>query len=92
VAKSTTMTVRVAPKVSKKLTVLARDMKRSKSYLAGEAISAFVDQAEWQVARIKKALVEAEAGKPGVPHAEVVRWVASWGTDKELKRPKPKKS
>jgi predicted transcriptional regulator len=39
-AKTTTMTVRLAPEVSDKLDVLARDMKRSKAYLASEAIAA----------------------------------------------------
>jgi predicted transcriptional regulator len=51
-----------------------------------------IDHAEQQVARVRNALAEVKAGKPGVPHADVVRWVASWGTDKELQRPKPKKA
>ena len=91
-AKSTTMTVRIAPEVSGKLEVLARDMKRSKAYLAGEAITAYVDRNAWQVARIKEALEEARSGAPGVPHEKVARWVKSWGTKGELTRPKVKKS
>lgn len=42
-----------------------------------------------QVARIKKALAEACSGAPGVPHDEVVRWVESWDTEHELRKPKP---
>ena len=40
-AKSTTMTVRLAPEVSEKLEALAHDTRRSKAYLAGEAIASY---------------------------------------------------
>jgi len=43
----------------------------------------------WQIAHIKEALAEDEAGAPGVPHEEVMRWMDSWGTDHELPRPEP---
>src|SRR5438128_4729789 len=42
-AKSAVMTVRLTPEVSEKLEALARDTKRSKSYLASEAIESYVD-------------------------------------------------
>jgi RHH-type transcriptional regulator, rel operon repressor / antitoxin RelB len=90
-AKSTTMTVRLTPELSEKLDALARDAKRSKSYLAGEAIAAYVEMNAWQIARIKEALDEARSGASGVSHEEVVRWMESWGTDHELPRPSPKK-
>ena len=89
--KTTTMTVRLTPEVSDKLEALARDTKRSKSYLASEAIASFVDVNAWQVARIKKALAEARSGAPGVPHEDVVRWVESWDTPNERRKPKPRK-
>ena len=91
-AKSTTMTIRLTPEVSERLDALARDTKRSKSYLASEAIESYVNLNAWQVAHIKDALAEDEAGAPGVPHDEVMRWMDSWGTDHELPRPEPKKS
>jgi RHH-type transcriptional regulator, rel operon repressor / antitoxin RelB len=91
-AKSTTMTVRLKPQVSEKLESLARDMKRSKAYLASEAIEAFVDLNAWQVAHIKEALEEDESGTPGVPHEKIVEWMESWGADHELPMPKPKTS
>src|SRR5438105_7735219 len=91
-AKSAMMTVRLTPEVRDKLDALARDTKRSKSHLASEAIETYVNLNAWQVAHIKAALAEDEAGGPGVPHEEVVRWIGSWGTDQELPRPKPKKS
>lgn len=89
-AKSTTMTVRVPPEVSEKLEALARDTKRTKAYLAGEAIVAYVEQNAWQVARIKASLEDAISGSPGVPHAEVESWVRSWDTESEVPRPEPK--
>ena len=85
------MTVRLTPEMSEKLEALARDTKRSKAYLASEAIAAYIDMNAWQVARIKEALEDARSGEPGVPHAEVVEWMESWDTDNELPRPEPKK-
>ena len=90
--KSTMMTVRLTPEVRDKLDALARDTKRSKAYLASEAIASYVDRNGWQIEEIKKGLEEARSGTPGVPHEEVMDWLASWGTDHELPRPEPKKS
>ena len=86
------MTVRLKPEVSEKLESLARDMKRSKAYLASEAIEAYVDLNSWQVAHIKRALEEDESSDPGVPHEEVVLWMESWGTEHEVSLPKPERS
>jgi RHH-type transcriptional regulator, rel operon repressor / antitoxin RelB len=87
-SKSTTMTVRLSPDVNSKLGALAKDAKRSKSYLASEAISSFVERNAWQIEEIKEGLREAQSGVPGVRHAEVRKWVRSWGTKRELKRPR----
>ena len=89
-AKTTTMTVRIAPDLSEKLDALARDTKRTKAFLAGEAIAAYVDRNAWQIAHIKVGLAEAESGAPGIPHDDMVRWTESWGTDHELPPPEPK--
>lgn len=89
-AKSTTMTVRIPPEVSDKLDVLARDTKRTKAYLAGEAIASYVERNAWQVARIKASLDDAKSGSPGVPHTAVEDWVKSWDTEDELPRPEAK--
>jgi RHH-type rel operon transcriptional repressor/antitoxin RelB len=86
------MTVRLKPEVREKLEALARDTKRSKAYLANQAIEAYVDINGWQVAHIKEALEEDASGGPGVPHKEVLEWIESWGTDHELPMPKPKTS
>jgi predicted transcriptional regulator len=91
-AKSAMMTVRLTPELSEKLDALARDTKRSKSYLASEAIASYIDRNAWQIAEIRKGLEEARSGGPGVPHGEVEKWVRSWDSDHELPRPKAKKS
>jgi predicted transcriptional regulator len=90
IPKSKIMTVRLTPAINKKLDALARDTKRSKSYLASEAIASFVDLNAWQVAHIKEALDDVRAGSPGASHQEVVDWMESWGTNHELPRPVPR--
>lgn len=90
--KSAMMTIRLTPETRAKLDALARDTKRSKSFLAGEAIEQFVDLNAWQIAHIQGAVGEDEAGGPGVPHDEVMRWVKSWGGKRASPRPKPKRS
>ena len=59
---STTMTIRLDDDVKDRLEHLAGATKRSKSFLAAEAIRAFVDSNEWQIAEIQSALKEADAG------------------------------
>jgi predicted transcriptional regulator len=89
-ARSEMMTVRLAPETSNKLEALARDTKRSKSYLANEAIENYVHLNAWQVAHMKAALAEDEKGGPSVPNEQVMEWLSSWGTDNELPCPEPK--
>ena len=81
------MTVRIAPALNRKLAALARDTKRTKAFLASEAIAAYIERNAWQVARIREALAEAESGAPGIPGEDVDAWMASWGTDRELPAP-----
>jgi predicted transcriptional regulator len=59
---SEVMTIRVDRKTKGRLEKLARAMDRTNSYLAAEAIRAFVELNEWQIAEIKAALKEADAG------------------------------
>ena len=91
-AKSTMMTIRLTPETREKLDVLARDTKRSRSYLASEAIERYVNLNAWQVAHITQALAEDEAGGHAVPHEKVAAWLESWGTERELPKPEAKKS
>lgn len=86
-AGSTTLTVRLDARLKKKLDKLAGSTRRSKSFLAAEAIANFVELNEWQIKEIKAGLKEADEGK-FVSDEEVRAWVESWGSKKERKRPK----
>ena len=59
---STTMTVRLEDEVRDRLDQLAEATQRSRSFLAAEAIRAFVETNEWQIGEIRAALREADAG------------------------------
>jgi predicted transcriptional regulator len=69
---STTLTVRVSPQVKKRLGRLAAHTKRTKSYLAGEAISDFVDREPAIVEGIERGLEDMHAGRV-VPHKTAMR-------------------
>lgn len=85
-ADSTTMTIRVDRSVKERLEAVAERTKRSKSFLAAEAIEEYLVAQEWQIEGINKAIQSLDGGK-GVPHEDVATWVESWGTGNE--RPKP---
>lgn len=59
---STTMTIRLEEEVKDRLDRLADSTNRSKSYLAAEAIRVYVETNEWQIAEVRAALKEADAG------------------------------
>ena len=86
---STTFTVRVDSRVKKRLEKLAERTGRSRSYLAAEAITEYLDVNEWQVAGIEQAIGSLDRGQ-GIPHQQVKHWVESWGSENE--RPAPKRS
>jgi len=56
------MTVRLEDDVKDRLDVLAEATQRSKSFLAAEAIRAYVENNEWQIGEIQAGLTEADAG------------------------------
>lgn len=59
---STTITIRLEDEIKERLDHLAEATQRSKSFLAAEAVRAFVESNEWQIAEIQTALKEADAG------------------------------
>ncbi|MFX4227139.1 MAG: CopG family ribbon-helix-helix protein [Porticoccaceae bacterium] len=77
---STTMTIRLDETLKEKLNLLASATKRSKSYLAAEALKEFVALNEWQIAEIDQAIKEADAGKFADNHAVKLTF-AKWGVD-----------
>lgn len=80
-----TISVRIDSEVNRRLDSLAEQTHRSKSVIAAEAISAFVDLEEWQMNEARAGIADADAGRT-VAHEDVVQWVRSWGTKEELCR------
>ncbi|YCI05247.1 CopG family ribbon-helix-helix protein [Ensifer sp. D2-11] len=68
---STTMTIRVSPELKKKLDRIASATSRSRSFLAGEAVAAYVDRELEIIDGIKRGMADAEAGRL-VPHEEAM--------------------
>ena len=76
---TTTMTVRLPANARKRLEKLAKATSRTTSFLAADAIDAYLDLQEWQVEAIKAGIADADAGRV-VPHEEVEVWVRSWSS------------
>ena len=89
---TSTFTVRVDTAQIKRLEALAESTGRSRSFLAADAINAYLDVNEWQVAGIKNAIASMDANG-GVDHADVKAWVANWNSSSATdKIPRPRKS
>ena len=86
-ADSTTLTVRLDKTVKKRLEAAAARVRRSKSFVAAEAIEEYLAVQDWQVEAIKKGIEAADRGEL-VPHDRVKAWAKSLGTRRELPRPK----
>lgn len=71
-AASTTLTVRLPKKVKDRLALLARHTRRTRSYLAGEAIASFVNREIEIVEGIKRGLEDMKAGRT-TSHADAMR-------------------
>jgi RHH-type transcriptional regulator, rel operon repressor / antitoxin RelB len=84
---STTLSVRLDGDTKKRLEALAKRARRSKSFLAAEAIAAFVEAESWQLDEIEAGLKELDQGR-GVPHQDVANWLRSWGRTRERKAPR----
>ena len=68
---STTMTVRLPEATKERLGRLAERTRRSRSFLAGEAISAYVERELAIIDGIEQGLADMEAGRI-VPHEDVM--------------------
>lgn len=56
------MSVRLSDEMAQTLASLAEATGRSKSYLTIDALQDYLDREAWQIAEIKNAIVEADAG------------------------------
>ena len=71
------MTIRLDDEVKQRLDRLAEATDRSKSFLAAEAVRAYVENNEWQVAEIRAAITEADAEK-FASDKEVTKLARKW--------------
>jgi len=62
-AGSITLTLRLNADLKKRLEKLARSTRRTRSFLAAEAIRDYVKLNEWQVEEIEKGIQEADRGE-----------------------------
>jgi predicted transcriptional regulator len=71
-SKSETITIRVSSDLRAKLELLAESTRRSKSFLAGEAVSRFVESEAEIIDGIKEGLADIDAGRV-VPHDQAMK-------------------
>jgi predicted transcriptional regulator len=82
-----TLSIRLAPEVKHRLEKLAQKSKRSKSFLAAEAIAAYVEAEDWQLAEIQEGISELNQNLV-VSHEKVSKWLRSWGKRNEAGPPR----
>lgn len=83
---SEVLSVRLSAETKKKLEKSAKAAKRSKSFIAAEAIEAYLEEEAWQLKRLQLAWEESER-EEGVPHEEVAKWLKTWGSKNRKKSP-----
>ena len=83
-SQSETVTIRLPAEVKQKLEALAVSMNRSKSWLAAQAIAAYVEEQSWQIQQIEAAIAIADGEEAVWVEGEAVEaWLNSWGTETE---------
>jgi RHH-type transcriptional regulator, rel operon repressor / antitoxin RelB len=82
-----TLSIRLDAGTKRRLDALSKRSKRSKSFLAAEAIAAYIESEEWQLGEIQAGLAELESGQE-VSHEKVSKWLSSWGKSNETKAPR----
>ncbi len=81
-----TLSIRIDGETKRRLDALAKRSRRSKSFLAAEAIATYVASEDWQLGEIQAGLKELDAGQE-IGHDEVSKWLKSWGKRSESKPP-----
>ena len=85
--RSTTFSIRLKPRIRKRLAKLAKASGRSSNFLISDAVESYVSDQERMRAEIRQADRQAKAGHY-VKHEDMKAWLLSWGTDHELPPPK----
>jgi len=79
------VTVRLEPDLRERLDRLAKAQRRSRSYVATEAIREYVKVNEWQILETRKALAEADRDEFAPPE-DVRRVLKKWTSPKRRGR------
>jgi RHH-type rel operon transcriptional repressor/antitoxin RelB len=82
-----TLSIRIDAQTKKRLDALSKRSKRSKSFLAAEAIAAYVESEEWQLGELQAGIAELDSGQEA-GHEKVSKWLNSWGKPGETKAPR----
>jgi len=82
-----TLSIRIDTATKSRLDALSKRSRRSKSFLAAEAIAAFVESEEWRLGELQAGIAELGAGQE-VSHEKVSKWLNSWGKPRETKAPR----
>ena len=79
---SETVTIRLPADIKSKLETLAISTNRSRSWLASQAIAAYVEAQSWQIQQIETAVAIADSPEAvWVEATEVDQWLTSWGNE-----------
>jgi RHH-type transcriptional regulator, rel operon repressor / antitoxin RelB len=84
---SETLSIRIDSETRRRLDLLAKRSRRSKSFLAAEAISAYLALEEWKLGEIPGGIADLDSGR-SVTHDKVEKWLGSWGKRGETKAPR----
>jgi RHH-type rel operon transcriptional repressor/antitoxin RelB len=82
-----TLSIRIDSATKNRLDALSKRSKRSKSFLAAEAIAAYVESEEWQFGELQAGIADLESGQE-VSHENATKWLKSWGKTGETKAPR----
>jgi len=85
---SSVLSVRVPERLKGQLESLSKASKRSKAYLATEALTDYVKKNAWKAQELHAAIKEADKGV-FISHEAMLSWAASLGTGKRTAVPKP---
>jgi predicted transcriptional regulator len=87
-SQSETVTLRLPAALKQKLEALAVSTRRSKSWLAAEAIATYLEEQSWQIQQIEEAVALADGDQVEWVNGEAVNvWMESWGTEDEQATP-----
>lgn len=86
---STTLSVPLLADVKRRLEAIAQRDHRSPEELTADVLASFVSKEEAELRLIAERAELAQCSAIRVLHTRVAEWLRSWGTKKELPRPKP---